>query len=144
MTRGAKRRAAMLATAMLGVAVGILLWDRLSPGQKPVIVQIAIPDLSDAARRGKAVFDADCAQCHGANAAGSGEGPPLVHPIYKPDHHADAAFYLAIRRGVSQHHWRFGAMPPQPQINDDEIAAIVLYVRELQKANGIDYRKDAK
>jgi hypothetical protein len=32
-------------------------------------------------------------------------------------------------------------MPPQPQVSDDQLAAIVRYVRELQEANGILYRQ---
>jgi cytochrome c551/c552 len=31
-------------------------------------------------------------------------------------------------------------MPPQPQVSDEELAAIIRYVRELQTANGIFYR----
>ena len=31
-------------------------------------------------------------------------------------------------------------MPPQPQVSDEDIAAIVRYIRELQEANGIRYR----
>jgi hypothetical protein len=31
-------------------------------------------------------------------------------------------------------------MPPLPQVSDEEVAAIVRYVRELQEANGIFYR----
>jgi len=108
------------------------------PGGNAVTVRV--PELSAAASQGSIAFAANCAQCHGANAAGSGEGPPLVHDIYNPGHHADAAFYFAARRGVSQHHWRFGGMPPQPQVSDADLAAIVRYVRELQRANGIEYR----
>ena len=65
-------------------------------------------------------------------------GPPLVHAIYRPAHHADMTFTLAIRRGVAAHHWRFGNMPPQPAVGEEEIGLIVRYVRELQLANGID------
>ena len=31
-------------------------------------------------------------------------------------------------------------MPPQPQVNEAQVEAIVKYVRELQQANGITYR----
>lgn len=137
MTREARRWVAILMAPALAVAAGIVLWDWLLPGQEPVAVAVAVPHLSEAALDGKAAFDRSCVACHGANAAGSESGPPLVHPFYKPAHHADAAFYVAVQRGVQQHHWRFGAMPPQPQVTDEEVAAIVLYVRELQRANGI-------
>lgn len=31
-------------------------------------------------------------------------------------------------------------MPPQPNVTRDELAAIVRYVRELQRANGITWK----
>ena len=48
------------------------------------MVQVALPDnFSDNARIGKVAFEAKCAACHGANAAGQdGVAPPLVHKIY--------------------------------------------------------------
>ena len=86
---------------------------------------------------GKREYDANCASCHGRFGTGSDKGPPLMHDIYNPGHHADEAFQRAVRNGVPQHHWRFGDMPPQPQVGDEQLAQIVRYVRELQQANGI-------
>jgi len=34
-------------------------------------------------------------------------------------------------------HWRFGDMPPVEGLSRRDVAAIVAYVRELQRANGI-------
>lgn len=96
--------------------------------------------LSAMAAQGKIAFDANCASCHGFNALGTQKGPPFIHDIYNPGHHSDMAFLLAAKRGVRRHHWPFGDMPPQPQVSDQELAAIVRYVRELQEANGITYR----
>jgi len=118
-----------------GVTAMRLISSKDSPGEDGVIV----PKLSALAARGKSAFDANCATCHGANAAGTQKGPPFVHDIYNPGHHSDQAFYLAARQGVRQHHWPFGDMPPQPQVTDEELVAIVRYVRELQEANGIFY-----
>ena len=102
------------------------------------IVDVRLPvSLSAVARDGKVLFDRTCAACHGENAAGSDSGPPLVHKTYEPNHHGDGSFFRAARAGVRQHHWTFGNMPPQPDVRDVEIAAIVAYVRELQRANGI-------
>ena len=98
---------------------------------------VAIPDLSETARLGKELFTANCSQCHGVDAAGSSEGPPLVHKIYEPGHHGDLSFHLAVRRGVRQHHWQFGNMDPVPGVPVEEVDKIVCYVRELQYANGI-------
>ncbi|MDR3518164.1 MAG: cytochrome c [Azospirillaceae bacterium] len=105
-------------------------------------VRVIIPArLSAKAQVGKVAFDANCGQCHGANAAGTGNGPPFVHPIYNPGHHPDAAFFQAAHQGVPQHHWNFGDMPAQPQVGDADLDAIVAYVRELQHANGIFYQE---
>ena len=71
-------------------------------------------------------------------AQGTASGPPLVHAIYRPGHHADVAFELAVRRGARAHHWRFGDMPPQPTVTATDIGQITHYVRLLQQANGID------
>ncbi len=87
---------------------------------------------------GAAIFERNCAKCHGQKAKGTDKGPPLVHKIYEPGHHADVAFYLAVRRGVPAHHWPFGDMPPIEGIGDEEIAQIVDHVRGLQRAAGIE------
>ena len=103
------------------------------------MVEVTVPELSEAAKMGRTFFDAKCAACHGENASGvDGAGPPLVHKVYEPSHHGDMAFMLAPRRGVKAHHWRFGDMAPVPGLTDAEIKQIIVYVRELQRANGIN------
>lgn len=104
------------------------------------LVEVAVPEtLSVNAKLGKLAFDAKCAACHGANAAGQdGAAPPLVHKIYEPNHHGDASFLLAAKNGVRAHHWRFGNMPPVEGLTDGDVKMIVAYVRELQRANGIN------
>jgi len=102
-----------------------------------LIVDVKVPELTKLAQRGKQSFDANCVSCHGDNASGSELGPPLVHDIYNPGHHADQAFYFAAQRGVKRHHWPFGDMPAQPQIRKSQVRDIIHYVRELQIANGI-------
>lgn len=110
------------------------------PAEGDPIVAVTLPDqLSSAAEFGKRAFDSVCAACHGENAAGSeGFGPPLVHKIYEPSHHGDMAFLMAAQRGVQAHHWRFGNMPPQERVTQGDVKAIITYVRELQRANGIN------
>ena len=122
--------------------LGLAAWQALAPraNGEGYTVAVKVPPLSAEAARGKAAFDANCAACHGANASGTNKGPPLVHDIYNPGHHADGAFYFAAQRGVRSHHWPYGDMPPQPQVTPEKIKDIVSYVRELQRANGISYR----
>jgi len=87
--------------------------------------------------RGAALFRSQCANCHGVNAQGSNNGPPLVSPVYRPDHHANMAFHWAVRDGVRQHHWKFGDMPAQKEITPEEAADIVAWVRLRQREAGI-------
>lgn len=110
------------------------------PAKGAAIVQVQVPDnLSENAKIGQRAFDVKCATCHGLNGSGvEGFGPPLVHVIYEPSHHGDMAFVMAVQRGVQSHHWRFGNMPPQPGLTQADVIAITTYVRELQRANGIN------
>ena len=110
-----------------------------SPGEGQAMVAITVPDtLSDRAAMGRRAYDTVCATCHGDSATGRmGLGPPLVHKIYEPSHHGDMSFQLAVQQGVRAHHWDFGNMPPQDGLTRADVANIVTYVRELQRANGI-------
>lgn len=103
----------------------------------PPAARVNMPKLSPQAVLGQQAFDANCAKCHGPYGLGSDQGPPLLHAIYNPGHHPDAAFERAVRQGVRQHHWRFGDMAALPQVTPDEVVLIVRYMRELQQANGI-------
>jgi mono/diheme cytochrome c family protein len=123
--------------ATLFIVLGYLGAGEWGPGSTTPAT-LVVPGLSPEAQAGREAFDRLCSACHGANASGSAAGPPLVHRIYGPVHHADAAFNLAAQRGVRAHHWRFGDMPAQPSVRVDEIGLIVRYVRELQRANGIE------
>lgn len=63
--------------------------------------------------------------------------PPLVHRIYEPGHHSDDAFRSAVRMGSPAHHGPFGDMPPVPGLFEHDVERIIVYVRTLQRANGI-------
>jgi len=86
---------------------------------------------------GERLFNDNCARCHGARAAGTDAGPPLVHSMYEPNHHADIAFQRAVALGVPAHHWRFGKMPPVPGVDEAAVERITAYVRWLQRTAGI-------
>ena len=103
------------------------------------MVAVRLPEtLSAKARSGLETYEANCAVCHGKNAAGqSGLGPPLVHAIYEPNHHGDESFQRAVALGTPAHHWGFGNMPPVEGLSRSDVDKIVAYVRELQRANGI-------
>lgn len=123
-----------------GLGAAILVSRVFQTEPEAAVVTVSMPQLSSEARIGQALFNDNCAACHGDRASGTDKGPPLIHDIYNPGHHSDDAFYLAAANGVIQHHWPYGNMPKQDQVARDEVEKIVRYVRELQVANGITYK----
>jgi mono/diheme cytochrome c family protein len=89
-------------------------------------------------RTGEAKFKAHCAGCHGERAAGTAQGPPLVHKIYEPNHHPDITFQRAAANGVRAHHWNFGNMPKIDGVTPEDVDQIIRYVRWLQRQAGIN------
>lgn len=135
----------LLVIAAIGVALiayGIATTG-LSPDSDTVPLagpsEAVLKTLSRQALSGKPAFERSCASCHGGAGQGTQQGPPLVHKTYNPGHHADEAFFRAVRNGVRQHHWRYGDMPKLPEVTAAEFPRIVRYVRELQEAKGIFY-----
>ena len=147
-----------LIAAVFVAGVGAFIWQATRPAPQTVgssmdmtppdttqiaegaaIVSVSLPEnVSSDAEMGKRAFESVCAACHGQNAAGrNGIAPPLVHRIYEPSHHADEAFQRAVQNGVRAHHWNFGNMPPIEGLTRADVQYITRYVRELQRANGI-------
>ena len=129
-TRSGTRRRVRLGCVVVAMSC---TGERATPARLPDV----LPATPAALRAGDALFVAHCRQCHGEHALGTDRGPPLVHSVYAPNHHGDAAFLLAVRNGVRAHHWTFGDMPPLPGLGDAEVASITAYVRWLQRQAGI-------
>jgi len=87
---------------------------------------------------GAELYAKECAVCHGADLRGTVSGPSHLSEVYEPGHHGDAAFALAVRRGVQPHHWSFGAMPPIEGLSNADVAAIVAFVRDVQDREGFE------
>jgi cytochrome c5 len=88
-------------------------------------------------KEGEVKFNTFCSPCHGVQGKGTPQGPPLVHKIYEPNHHADMAFQRAAAQGVKAHHWHFGNMPKIEGVTPDDVTQIIGYVRWLQRQAGI-------
>jgi mono/diheme cytochrome c family protein len=137
----------LIIAAILAVAALWYFWylptrnNPISPTAQGVVSVVVPASFSVRERQGQRLYEETCAACHGVNATGTDNGPPLVHIFYEPGHHGDASFILATERGVRQHHWKFGDMPPQENVSRAQTAVIVSYVRALQRANGIPARK---
>lgn len=110
-----------------------------APLDGSAMVAVSLPSLDANAAVGQRIFEAKCAACHGVNAAGNQEaGPPLIHVIYEPGHHADEAFQRAVASGVRAHHWGFGEMQPVDGLTRADVEMVISYIRTVQRANGIN------
>ena len=119
---------------MLGLGL-LVACDSTQPTQP---AQVAMSGAVPAEfQTGETTFNANCAACHGKQAAGTDHGPPLVHKIYEPNHHGDPAFLRAATNGVTAHHWQFGNMPKIESVTPGDVDHIVKYVRWLQRQAGI-------
>ncbi len=134
---------------LIGLGVGFTFWplgesdvvdSPVASGERAAIASVILPDtLTENAQIGQRAYEANCASCHGINAAGQdGIAPPLVHIIYEPSHHADESFQRAVAHGVRAHHWPFGDMPPVEGLTRGDVTLIIAYIREVQRANGIN------
>lgn len=140
-----RKTAALIAVFAVGCAA-YTFWP--SPEKSTVasvqtdtaLVSVVIPEMfSQNAQIGEKAFNANCAICHGINAAGQDAvAPPLIHKIYESSHHGDESFQRAAAQGVRAHHWPFGSMPAVEGIARSDVTLIIAYVRELQRANGIN------
>ncbi len=126
---------------VFGLGLIVAIARAFGPDENTIPIQVKTVELSGLAAAGKQIFDENCAACHGNNASGTDQGPPLIHDIYNPGHHPDESFQRAVSQGVRQHHWQFGNMPRQPQMPVEQTAMVIEYIRTLQAANGIVYRQ---
>ncbi len=127
----ARLRQANRVAMTVGCLVLIAIMAGCASGERPPVGPLTASD-------GGALYRQACAACHGTDLRGTKQGPPFLDAIYRPAHHADAAFLLAVRRGVGPHHWNFGSMPAIQGLTDEQVTAIVEFVRAQQHANGID------
>ncbi len=87
---------------------------------------------------GAVLYEANCAECHGADLRGTDRGPSHLSEVYVPSHHGDGAFQVAVVAGSPQHHWKFGRMPPIAGLSEADIEAIIAFVREQQRVEGFE------
>ncbi len=118
---------------LLALAVALAGCDKPGPEQLRERMHLPPPDFKPDPAKGRRLFIAHCARCHGEDVRGTEQGPPLVHEIYRPGHHADLVFHYAVRDGAKQHHWRFGDMPPVENVSPEEVGHMIAFVRREQR-----------
>ncbi len=87
--------------------------------------------------QGETLFEAHCATCHGPELTGTFVGPPLLHEIYAPDRLADDDIRAAVANGVTPKNWDFSGMPAFPNLDTDDVEALITYIRSSQRAVGL-------
>lgn len=124
---------------MMGTLVAlttISMWGREKISVKATVT---VPELTAAGQRGRTLFAAKCAECHGEDGAGgSRKGPPLIHPMYRDTVYPDFVFKQVLRDGKREKNWRFGAMPPVDGLSAQDIDEVTAFVRAAQIASGIN------
>jgi mono/diheme cytochrome c family protein len=124
-----------ISLSVLGLTLGLSAMAACDSSQpKPAAGGGTVPAELQA---GEAKFNAHCSACHGPRATGTQQGPPLIHKIYEPNHHGDAAFFRAAEFGVKAHHWEFGNMPKIEGVSSADVEQIIRYIRWLQRQAGI-------
>jgi mono/diheme cytochrome c family protein len=124
---------AKLGSVTLAMAIAVLLVACAGDNVEPETI---VPLAADA--DGSTVYEARCASCHGTDLGGTDKGPSQLSIVYEPGHHGDDAYRSAIRNGAQQHHWGFGAMPVIESITDEQIEAVISYIRGEQQRLGLE------
>lgn len=83
---------------------------------------------------GAAIFQRNCAVCHGPLARGTGNGPALIDAVYADL--TDDDIRRAVTEGVPQTHWDFGPMPPRFGLSNSDIDEITRFLRHIQREAG--------
>ncbi|HYN33300.1 MAG TPA: cytochrome c [Ilumatobacteraceae bacterium] len=91
-------------------------------------------DANNAGDRGAAIYGVNCASCHGAALEGTDRGPSLLDRVYALDQLSDDEFHRAVRNGVEETRWDFGPMPANGGLGDEQIDAVLGFVRASQGA----------
>jgi mono/diheme cytochrome c family protein len=97
-----------------------------------------LPATADASGQGAEVYASSCASCHGADLRGTEKGPSQLSIVYEPNHHGDDSYRSAIANGAPQHHWSFGDMAPVEGLSDDDVEAVIAYIRSEQQRQGFE------
>lgn len=88
--------------------------------------------------RGRVLYKANCVACHGDGGKGDGPGAGVLKP--PPRDHTDSAYMSKLSDKEIGDIIRMGGatkgmaqMPSHPQINGDDLAALVAFVRSLSQ-----------
>ena len=106
-----------------------------SPAQRWPAIAVGASEAPGApARRGQAVFIANCLPCHRLGGSGEGTvGPDLLRPMPAVAYFTDAGLRALIRNPASVRNWPARQMPgfATAAIGDADIDAVIAYLHDL-------------
>jgi mono/diheme cytochrome c family protein len=123
-----------IAKSLLVAAVLMLVVTACGDGAGEEIIELDAALVAE----GAGLYEAFCAECHGSDLRGTDLGPSHLSIVYEPGHHGDGAFQIAVLIGATPHHWDFGPMPPVEGLNEDDVDAIIAFVRQRQREEGFE------
>ena len=126
------------AVTIISIVILTTACDKPDPAAVRQRQHLPAPGFVADAAKGANLFRSTCARCHGDDARGTNQGPPLIHQVYRPGHHADLSFHWAVSRGAKQHHWQFGDMPALKDVSPESVGHIIAWVRAEQRKAGIN------
>jgi len=92
--------------------------------------ELIFPNDEDALEMGKKVYDSKCLACHGAKGEGL-VGPNMTDEYWIHGKGTEADMYKVVVEGVPDK----GMIAWQPLLSEEEIKAVVVYMKTLQGTN---------
>ena len=102
-----------------------------------IIALLAVPALSATAADAKALYEKDCAKCHGADGKGETKmgkkaGAKDYSSAKVQDELKDEAAFKAIKEGYKDKDGKV-VMKPAEGLSDEDIKGLVAYMRKFKK-----------
>lgn len=125
---------------MMGLVLGLVIIATVivlsKTDRRSIKAYINIPELSQNQAEGREIFNRVCAKCHGVDGTGDTKiGPPLMHPYNRKEVLNDERFLKVIRQGTPEDKWKYGHMPAQIEVSDDDAKKILDFYNALRVVN---------
>lgn len=126
----------MAAAAITAISISVVVLNR--DDRRSIKATVTVPELNVAQTRGREIFNGTCATCHGIDAIGDTDtGPPLMHPYYRMETLPSDMVRRAIILGKAQDKWKYGHMPAQIKLSENEISDVVKYFDAMRENNSL-------